>query len=400
MFTRIKFTWVTLVPLVLAGVLGSGCKPAAAPAQRPPPQLPEVAVVVVTPQAVSLSTELPGRTAAYLEAEVRPQVSGIIQSRHFEEGQDVSAGDLLYQLDPARYQAIHAQAQAALAIAEAQLPALRARVERYTNALAERAVSQQDYDEAVAALGQGEATIQLRAAEVESARIDLSYTQITAPISGRIGKSYVTVGALVTANQPTALATIRQFDPIYVDVTQSSAELLRMKREFESGALRASGDQRVVRLFLEDRTPYALEGKLQFRDITVEPTTGSYTLRIVFPNPEHLLLPGMFVWASVQEGTAEQAILVPQEGVSRNPKGEAIALIVDETDTVQQRKLTLNRALGNQWLVSDGLSAGDRLIVEGLINARPGNPVRVVPFASAAGQRGAGAAHSPASRPN
>ena len=379
MFTGEKFTRIAMLGLLAAGWTLCSCNSRQPPSR--PRTVPEVAVVVVAPGPVSLTTELPGRTSAYLEAEVRPQVSGIIQLRRFDEGQDVVAGDVLYQIDPARYQALCDQAQAALAVAQAHVPALRARAERSARALADRAVSQQDYDEAVAALKQGEATVDLRAAEVDSTRIDLSYTRITAPISGRIGRSDVTVGALVTANQPTALATIHQFDPIYVDVTQSSAELLRLKRNLETGALSATGeDQRVVRLLLEDGTPYPLEGTLQFRDITVDPTTGSYTLRIVFPNPQHLLLPGMFVRAIVQEGTAEQAILVLQQGVSRNPKGEAIALVVDDAGVVQQRTLTLDRALGNQWLVSAGLSAGDRLIVEGMMNVRPGSAVRVVPF--------------------
>ncbi len=393
MWTSFSFQRVASLALLGAAGLLPDCN--SKPAAAPPPDTPEVAVVVLAPESVALSTELPGRTAAYLEAEVRPQVSGILQARHFDEGQDVAAGDVLYQLDAARYQAVYDQALAALAVAQAHVPALQARAERSTRALADRAVSQQDVDEAVAALRQGEAMVALRAAEVESARIELSYTRITAPISGRIGKSEVTVGALVTANQPAPLATIRQFDPIYVDVTQSSAELLRLKREFESGTLRANGEQRIVRLLLEDGTPYPLDGKLQFRDITVDPTTGSYTLRIVLANPEHLLLPGMFVRAIVQEGTAEQALVVPQQAVSRNPKGEAVALVVDEGDRVQQRILTLNRALGNRWLVSAGLAAGERLIVEGALRVRPGSPVRVVPFAGEPGQASAGATGRP-----
>lgn len=379
-------TSVAVLALLAVGSVRSGCRSEAPPPSREPVEV-EVAVVTVAPESVSLTTEMPGRTSAYLEAEVRPQVSGILQSRSFEEGQDVTAGDVLYQIDPARYQAVYDQAKAALAVAEAQVPALRARAERSTRALTERAVSQQDVDEAVAALKQGEATIELRKAEVESARIELSYTKVTAPISGRIGKSDFTVGALVTANQPSPLTTIRRFDPIYVDVTQSSAELLRLKRGLESGTLSINGDQQSVRLLLEDGTPYPLEGKLQFRDITVDPTTGSYTVRIVFPNPDRLLLPGMFVRAIVQEGTAEQAILIPQQGVSRNPKGEAIALVVDQARKVQQRKLELNRALGNRWLVSTGLEAGDRLIVEGSLNVRPGDAVKVVPFNDGQAQR-------------
>ncbi len=388
---------VTIPVLLATGFLRSGCQSEPPPA--PPREDPEVAVVVVAPEAVLLTTELPGRTSAYLEAEVRPQVSGILQSRRFEEGQDVKAGDLLYEIDPARYQAVYEQAKAALAVARAQLPALRARAERYASALADHAVSQQDYDEAVAALQQGEATVELRTAEVESARIELSYTRITAPISGRIGKSNVTVGALVTAHQPLALATIQQLDVIYVDVTQSSAELLRLKRELQSGALSIDGNQKIVRLLLEDRTPYPLEGTLQFRDITVDPTTGSYTVRIVFPNPELLLLPGMFVRAIIQEGTAVQGILIPQQGVSRTPKGEAVALVVDPANKVQQRSLTLDRALGSRWFVSAGLEAGDRVIVEGSLRVRPGDEVRVVPFDDGSKQHAA-AGSTPATSPN
>lgn len=398
MSRRTNFRLVATLMLFTAGSILIGCNSAPPPA--PPQAPPEVAVVVVTPEPVALTTELPGRTAAYLEAEVRPQVSGIIQARLFEEGQDVTAGAVLYEIDPARYQAMYDQSQAALAVAQAQVPALRARAERYARATAERAVSQQDYDEAIAALNQGEALVALRAAEVESARLELSYTKITAPISGRIGKSEVTVGSLVTANQPVALATIRQFDPIYVDVRQSSAELLRLKREHDSGVLRAAGNERTVRLLLEDGTPYPLEGKLQFRDITVDPTTGSYTLRLVFENPQSLLLPGMFVRAVVHEGTAEQAILVPQEGVSRNPKGEAVALLVDEAGVVQQRRLTLNRAIGNRWLVAAGLTGGERLIVEGALKVRPGAAVKVVAFGGAQGERVAADAGNPASKPN
>ena len=246
-------------------------------------------------------------------------------------------------------------AKASLGKAQANLPSIRLRAERYKELLVDKAVSQQDYDDAAAAVEQARAEIEYWKAAVEAARINLGYTRVTAPISGRIGKSSVTDGALVTAYQPTSLATIQQLDPIYVDVTQSSAELLRLKRNLEAGRLSADGaNGRKVRLLLEDGTPYPLEGTLQFRDVTVDPATGSFTLRIVVPNPNHLLLPGMFVRAVVQEGIAEQAILVPQQGVSRNPKGEPIALVVDEAGKVQQRMLTLNRAIGDQWLVSSG----------------------------------------------
>jgi membrane fusion protein (multidrug efflux system) len=360
-----------------------------------------VAFVVVSPQPVTLSTELPGRTSPYMVAEVRPQVNGIIQSRPFEEGGDVKAGDVLYQIDPARYQAALDQAKAALAVAQANLPALRARVERYQKALAERAVSQQAYDEAVAALEQGEATVEARKAEMERARIELSYTPVTAPISGRIGRSAFTVGALVTAHQPAPLATINQLDPIYVDVTQSTAELIRLKRDVETGELSAGGEaQRKVRLLLEDGTPYPLEGTLQFRDVTVDPTTGSFTLRMVFPNPQHDLLPGMFVRAVVQEGIARQGILVPQQGVSRNPKGEAIALLVNAEGKVEERKLEINRAIGDKWLVASGLSGGERVIVEGMMNVRPGAAVRAVAFGSPPGENRAAGTNGPIAKTN
>jgi len=230
---------------------------------------------------------------------------------------------------------------------------------------------------------QARADIEYWKAAVEAARINLGYTRVTAPISGRVGRSSVTDGALVTAYQPMSLATIQQIDPIYVDVTQSSAELLRLKRNFETGQLSTNeGNGRKVRLVLEDGTPYPMEGKLQFREVTVDPTTGSFTLRIVVPNPEKLLLPGMFVRAVVQEGVAEQAILAPQQGVSRTPKGDPIALVVDESGTVQQRMLTLNRAIGDKWLISSGLSAGDRVVVEGMLNVRPGAVVKAIPLNS------------------
>jgi membrane fusion protein (multidrug efflux system) len=246
-------------------------------------------------------------------------------------------------------------------------------------------------------MDQARAEIEYWKAAVEAARINLGYTRVTAPISGRIGKSSVTDGALVTAYQPTSLATIQQLNPIYVDVTQSSAELLRLKRNLETGRLSADGKNgRAVRILLEDGTPYRQEGTLQFRDITVDSATGSFTVRIVVPNPGHLLLPGMFVRAIVQEGIAAQAILAPQQGVSRTPKGEPIALVVDEAGTVQQRMLKLDRAIGDQWLVSSGLAAGDRVIVEGLLNVRPGATVKAVPLES----RKAGAEAPSTNRPS
>ena len=335
------------------------------------------------PQQVELTTELPGRTSPHLVAEIRPQVNGIIQKRLFREGADVKAGQLLYQIDPAPFQVAYDSAKASLGKAQANLPSIRLRAERYRELLADRAVSKQDYDDASAAMEQARAEIAYWKSQVDAARINLGYARVTAPIAGRIGKSSVTDGALVTAYQPTALATIQQLNPIYVDVTQSSAELLRLKRNLEAGRLSAdSKNGRKVHILLEDGTAYPLEGMLQFRDVTVDQATGSFTLRIVVPNPKHMLLPGMFVRALVQEGIAEQAILVPQQGMSRTPKGEPYVLIVDETGKVQQRMLTLNRAIGDQWLVSCGLSAGDRVVVEGSLNVRPGSAVKAVPFIS------------------
>lgn len=384
----------------LAGLLMlAGCRNGNAQQQQAPPPPPEVATVTIQPQRVELTTELPGRTSPYLVSEIRPQVNGIIQKRLFREGSDVKAGQLLYQIDPAPFQVALDSARASLGKAQANLPSIRSRAERYRELLVDKAVSRQDYDDAAAAVQQAQAEIEYWKTQVEAARINLGYTQVNAPISGRIGKSSVTDGALVTAYQPAALATIQQLDPIYVDVAQSSAELLRLKRNLETGQLSADEKNgRAVRILLEDGTPYSRDGKLQFRDVTVDPATGSYTVRIVVPNPEHLLLPGMFVRAIVQEGTAEQAILVPQQGVSRNTKGEAVALVVDEGGTVRQRILTLNRAIGDQWLIASGLSAGDRLVVEGMQKIRPNMGVKAVPLdgLQAGGENsGAGGAPGP-----
>lgn len=344
-----------------------------------PPQEPEVAFVTVRPQSVELTTELPGRTSAFLVAEIRPQVNGIIQKRAFTEGSMVNEGELLYQIDPAPFQAVLDSAKASLLKAETVVPSIRLRVERYQELVEDNAVSRQDLDDALATLQQARAEIEFWKAEVEKARINLEYTRVVAPITGRIGISNVTVGALVTAYQAMPLATIQQLDPIYVDVTQSSAELLRMKRNLQSGLLSADGrNGREVEIRLEEGTLYPHKGMLQFRDVTVDATTGSFTLRIVVPNPDHLLLPGMFVRAVVQEGIAGDAILVPQQGVSRNPKGEAVAQVIGGDGKVEQRILTLDRAIGDQWLVAAGLSAGDRVIVEGLLNVRPGTTVRAV----------------------
>jgi membrane fusion protein, multidrug efflux system len=381
--------WSAVVMTLLGGLLMASCD--RQQQSPPPPPAPEVATVTVQPQRMVLTTELPGRTSAYLVAEVRPQVNGIIQKRLFTEGSDVKAGQVLYEIDPAHFQASYDNAKAALGRAEANLPSIRSRAERYKELLPDKAVSQQEYDDAAAAEKQMQADIEFWKAMLETAKINLGYTRVTAPISGRIGRSVVTDGALVTAYQPVALTTIQQLDPIYVDVPQSTAELLRLKQRTERGGLKTNGEnQRKVKLILEDRTLYPLEGTLQFRDVTVDPTTGSVILRIVFPNPKYVLLPGMFVRAVVQEGIAEDAILVSQQAVSRDPKGNPIVLIVDNAGKVQQRMLALDRAIDDQWLVASGLATGDHVIVEGLQKVRAGASVKEVPFD--AGQKGAAGA--------
>jgi membrane fusion protein (multidrug efflux system) len=349
--------------------------------KMPPGGPPEVAVVTIQPQQMVSTTELTGRTSANLVAEVRPQVSGIIQQRLFTEGADVKAGQVLFQIDPAPYQAALDNANAALGRSEANLPAIRLKADRLRELLADNAVSRQDHDDVSAALKQTEADIQYWKATLETARINLKYTSITSPISGRIGKSQVTEGALVAAYQPLPLATIQQLDPMYVDVSQSTTEVLRLRRRLEEGRLDRNGIIRnKVRLILEDGAQYPWEGALQFRDVTVDPTTGSVILRVVFPNPKGILLPGMFVRAVVEEGVHRKAILIPQQAVSRNPKGDPMVLIVDAEGKVGQRQLTIDRAVGNQWLVSSGLAPGERVIVEGMQKVKPGAAVKIVPF--------------------
>ena len=354
---------MAIASVLVAGMILGGC------GQKTPgaPSPPEVSVVTIQPKQVAITTDLTGRTSANLVAEVRPQVSGVIQKRLFTEGSDVKAGQVLFQIDPALY-------QAALARSEANLSALQLRTDRLRELLVEKAVSQQDYDDAAAALKQTQADIQ-------TAHINLKYTAITAPISGRIGRSSVTEGALVTAQQPTALATIQQLNPMYVDIAQSTADLLRLRRGFKEGRLNQNeANQKKVQLILEDGTAYPLAGILQFRDVTVDPTTGSVILRAIFPNPNGVLLPGMFIRAVVQEGVNKKAILIPQQAVSRDPMGNPLTLIVDAESKVHVRVLTLDRAIGDQWLVLSGLAAGERVIVEGMQKVTPGASVKAVPF--------------------
>ncbi|OPL14161.1 MAG: efflux transporter periplasmic adaptor subunit [delta proteobacterium MLS_D] len=340
---------------------------------------PEVAVITVAPERLELTTELPGRTSAYRVAEIRPQVNGLIQKRLFKEGSDVAAGDVLYRIDSATFRAACDTARASLARARAKLPPLQSRAERYRKLLKANAISSQEYDDAESAFRQAEADIVYWEAALKAALIDLEHTSVTAPISGRIGKSNITEGGLVTAHQPTPMATIQQLDPMYVDVPQSTTELLRLEKRFVKGGLNNNdGKQGEIKLILEDGSSYPLEGVLEFRGVTVHPSTGTVTLRAVFPNPEGILLPGMFVRAVVREGVDEAAILVPQEAVSRDPKGDPFVLIVNSEGTVEQRNLDLDRAIGNRWLVRSGVVPGDRIIVSGIQKVRPGAPVTVI----------------------
>jgi membrane fusion protein, multidrug efflux system len=376
--TRLIALWGALIGVVI--VCGCGQQNSAGKA---PPGPPEVAVVTIQPQQVTITTELSGRTSASLLAEVRPQVNGIIKQRLFTEGSDVKAGQVLFRIDPAPYQASLDNARAALGRSEANFSAVSSRANRMKELVTEKAVSQQDYDDAAAAKKQTEADIRYWKAAVETARINLRYTTITAPISGRIGKSFFTVGALVTAHQVLPLATIKSMDPIFIDVPQSTTDLLRLRRHIEEGRLNSKGKTRdKVTLFLEDNSKYPLEGELQFRDVTVDPTTGSVILRVIVPNPKGTLLPGMFVRAILEEGVNTQAILVPQQAVMRDPKGNPFIFTVDKQGEVQPRPLVLDRALGDKWLVVSGLASGDQVIVEGIQKARPGSKVKAIPFVS------------------
>lgn len=351
-----------------------------------PPPPPPVAVKVVTlkTQSVSLTTDLPGRTVPYRVAEIRPQVSGVILKRMFVEGADVKEGQQLYQIDPALYQAAY---DSAAATAESS----RLQAQRFKPLAEANAVSKQDYDNAVAAAAQNKAS-------AETAHINLVYTRLLSPISGRTGRSSVTEGALVTANQTTSLATVQQLDPIYVDVTQPMAVLLRLKREMAAGQLvQAGANQAEVHLLLEDSSHYAPTGKLQFAEVQVDQTTGSVTLRALFPNPDKLLLPGMFVREQIEEGTRTDAILVPQVAVTHNQKGEPTTLVVGADNKVELRPLVTERAIGDKWLVTDGVKAGDRVIVEGVQFAKPGATVKPEEVQSAAPE-GAPAA-APATTP-
>ncbi len=339
---------------------------------------PQVSVVTLQPQSVAITTELPGRTTASLVAEVRPQVSGIIQKRLFTEGGEVKAGDILYQIDPASYQAAYDSAAADLQKAEAAVPSAQSKVTRYQGLIKQNAVSKQDLDDAVASLAQANAGVAAAKAALETARINLDYTKIRAPIGGRIDKSALTPGALVTASQDTALTTIRTLDPINVDVTQSSTNLLNLRQAIKDGRIRISGADVTVRLKLENGTIYDQTGTLEFAESAVSETTGTFTLRARFPNPDRLLLPGMYVRALVEEGVAPNSFLIPQRAVTRNAKGQATGLFVNAANKVEERVLDVRQSVGNNWLVSSGVSAGDRIIVEGSQFVRAGQDVEPV----------------------
>jgi len=380
-----KFKLIGALGAIVAGIMLTGCGTKPSAGAPPPSSPPEVSVIVMQPQRVALTTELPGRTSPYQIAEVRPQVNGIIQKRIFTEGSDVKAGQVLYQIDPATYRAAFDSAKAAKARAEASLITVRLKEERYKDLVKIKAVSQQDYDDAHAALKQAEADVDAAKAALETARINLAYTRVTAPISGRIGRSTVTDGALVTASQPAALATIQQLGPMYVDVTQSSAELLKLKQNLASGLLKNNGAaQARVKLLLEDGSAYPLPGSLKFSEVTVDQSTGSITLRAIFPKPKQTLLPGMFVRTILEEGVSEKALLVPQRGVTRNPAGDATVMVVGAGEKVESRTIKVARTVGDNWLVSEGLKDGDRVILEGIQRARPGTLVKTTPFGAKA----------------
>ena len=338
-------------------------------------KLPDVNVVTLSTAPLNMTSELPGRTSALRVAEVRPQVSGIIQKRLFTEGSDVVAGQALYQIDPAPYQAVLDNATGSLAQAEASARIALTTVNRYRTLIGTHYISQQDYDQAQATAQQAQAAVVAAKAAVKSARINLDYTRVTSPIAGRIGRSSVTEGALVQNAQTTALATVQQLDTLYVDVTQSGDEFLHLRQEMASGELKQVDGKADVTVMLADGTAYAPQGSLEFSDVTVDETTGSITLRAVIPNPQHRLLPGMFVRARLEEGINPLALLVPQVAITRNPRGDAVALVVGADNKVVQKNVTTGKALGDEWQVTSGLAAGDRVVVSGVQKIKPGDAV-------------------------
>jgi membrane fusion protein, multidrug efflux system len=377
-----------LIPFVSLALLVAGCsKPAAGPAGPV-----EVTVITLEPHSVNIVNQLPGRTSAYRVAEVRPQVSGIVQKRYFKEGGEVKAGEPLFQIDPASYRAALGSAQAALERAQARLVSAKLLEERYAPLIAANAVSKQENDDAIAARAAAEADVASAKAQVDTARINVVYTQVRSPISGRIGRAMVTEGALVTSEQETAIAMVQQLDPIYVDITQSSTEMLRLQRQMASGEL--SNDDRnqaEVALSLEDGSDYPEHGRLQFSEVSVDPGTGSVVLRAEFPNPRRELLPGMFVRARLTQGTRQAALLVPQRGVSRNQRGDATVMVVGDDNKVSERVVKADRVIADDWLITQGLEAGERIVVDGLQKIRSGVVVKAVDAEQASTSAQAGA---------
>jgi membrane fusion protein (multidrug efflux system) len=364
---------------------------------KTPPAMPPTAVTVVTlkTESVTLTRELPGRVNASMIAEVRPQVSGIVQRRLFTEGALVKTGEALYQLDDATYRADASSARASLVRAEATLESARLKAQRSAELAKIDAVSAQDNENAIAALRQGEADVAVAKAAVERSNVVLGYSRIASPIGGRIGKSSVTQGALVTENQQTALATVQQLDPIYVDLTQAGSELLQLRKQITAGTLKGATTLPVT-LLLEDGSRYKHPGKLAFAEVSIDPTTGSYALRVTVPNPENILLPGMYVRAVIGEGVRPNAVLAQQQGVTRDPKGGASAMVVNKEGKVEARSIKVSQTIGDKWLVEEGLAAGDKLIIEGLQKIKPGMPVQ----AAEAGAVDAATAAKPAAAAN
>ena len=359
------------VVLMLSGSIAlTGCNDKEA--QQGAPHAPQVGVVTLKTEPLNVTTELPGRTAAFRIAEVRPQVGGIILKRNFVEGSEIKAGTSLYQIDPATYQAAYDSAKGDLVKAQANAQISRVTVNRYKPLLGTNYISKQDYDTAVATAAQADAAVVSSKAADETARINLAYTKVTSPISGRIGISSVTEGALVSNGQATALATVQQLDPIYVDVTQSSNDFLRLKQELADGSLKQANGKAQVKLLMDNGKEYSQAGTLEFSDVTVDETTGSITLRAIFPNPNDSLLPGMFVRARLDEGVNNDALLVPQQGITRNPRGDATAMVVGADNKVELRTVTTTQAIGDKWVVTDGLKSGDKIIVTGLQKIKPG----------------------------
>jgi membrane fusion protein (multidrug efflux system) len=376
------------LPLVLLlAACGSGKKEEAAG-----PKTPEVSVIEIRPQTATLTTTLPGRTAAFETSDVRPQVNGLIVARLFQEGETVRAGQPLYRIDPQPYVQQVASARASLARARAAIASSAALQRRYGELVRINAIAKQDYENAITSAQQAQADVSAQQAALRSAEIDLARTTVKAPISGRIGRSLVTTGALATAAQTDPLATIQRIDPMYVDVPQSSADLLRLRQQLLAGSLARGGDAARVRLRLEDGSIYPVEGRLQFADVTIDPATATQTIRAVFPNPRLLLLPGMYVRAELVEGVQGDALLVPQRAVTRNERGEPVALVVGRDNKVAQRVLTTDRSIGDAWLVTKGLNAGDRVIMAGGQMAKPGTTVKAVPWRAPAPARPAAAA--------